>query len=309
MTLLELIKAVEGVAKMQPAVKMIVPEDIFRLSNEMSAKYGVFAWTQGAHSVDVGSGMAVYTLTLFYVDRLLEDKSNAVEIHSVGVETLANIVRGVVETGDVFSVSGTNGSGRQVVTTEEDGILKIREEKERGGFWKQVSFRLGSDGFGFGTFENGTELIVTVPEGAELEEAKASLGAGEMRLDGLKVSRKTEIETGAGTAVLTNFAGNGETDLSCGTGELEVTGFLNGEISVSCGTGSVLLMLGEEEKDYSFRVSCGIGEVRVGDRSYSNLGSEVKSLLPGAANELDISCGIGQVTVVFTGNEVSEIRE
>lgn len=215
----------------------------------------------------------------------------------------------VVETGDVFSVSGTNGSGRQVVTTEEDGILKIREEKERGGFWKQVSFRLGSGGFGFGTFENGTELIVTVPEGAELEEVKASLGAGEMRLDGLKVSRKTEIETGAGTAVLTNFAGNGETDLSCGTGELEVTGFLNGEISVSCGTGSVLLMLGEEEKDYSFRVSCGIGEVRVGDRSYSNLGSEVKSLLPGAANELDISCGIGQVTVVFTGNEVSEIRE
>ena len=43
MTLLELTKAVEGVAKIQPAVKMIVPEDIFRLSNEMSAKYGVFA--------------------------------------------------------------------------------------------------------------------------------------------------------------------------------------------------------------------------------------------------------------------------
>ena len=108
MTLLELTKAVEGVAKLQPAVKMIVPEDIFRLSNEMSAKYGVFAWTQGAHSVDVESGMAIYTLTLFYVDRLLEDKTNAVEIHSVGVGTLTNVVRGVVDNGDVWVDTALN---------------------------------------------------------------------------------------------------------------------------------------------------------------------------------------------------------
>lgn len=108
MTLLELTKAVEGVAAMQPAVKMIVPEDIFRLSNEMSARYGVFAWTQGAHSVDVENGLAVYTLTLFYVDRLLEDKSNAVEIHSVGIDTLTNIVRGVMDFGDIWVDSSLN---------------------------------------------------------------------------------------------------------------------------------------------------------------------------------------------------------
>lgn len=108
MTLIELTKAVEGVAAMQPAVKMIVPEDIFRLSNEMSARYGVFAWTQSSHSVDIENGIAIYTLPLFYVDRLSEDKSNAVEIHSVGIDTLTNIVRGVIDSGDVWVDTALN---------------------------------------------------------------------------------------------------------------------------------------------------------------------------------------------------------
>lgn len=93
MTLQQVIKAFEVVASKQPSVNMIVQNDIFRLNACADAKYGVFAWTQGQHSSSVDSSMIVYAFTFFYVDRLKSDLSNQIEIQSVGVDVLDNILR------------------------------------------------------------------------------------------------------------------------------------------------------------------------------------------------------------------------
>ena len=93
MTLLELIKAMEVVASKQPSVKMVVENDIFRLNALADARYGVFAFVQGQHSTSVDSNLVTYAFTLFYVDRLKDDKSNQIEIQSVGIQTLDNIIR------------------------------------------------------------------------------------------------------------------------------------------------------------------------------------------------------------------------
>lgn len=93
MTLLELIKAMEVVASKQPSVKMVVENDIFRLNALADARYGVFAFVQGQHSTSVDSNLVTYAFTLFYVDRLLNDRSNQIEIQSVGIQTLDNIIR------------------------------------------------------------------------------------------------------------------------------------------------------------------------------------------------------------------------
>ena len=87
---------VEGVARQQPSINMIVQNDVFRINSAPSLKYGVFAWTQGQHTGKV-NGMTSFSLTLFYVDRLLEDKSNQLEIQSVGCETIGNILRQLEE--------------------------------------------------------------------------------------------------------------------------------------------------------------------------------------------------------------------
>lgn len=92
MTLAQLIQTIEKVAMLQPSINMIVQNDIFRINSAPSLKYGVFAWTQGQHSGNV-KGMQSFSFSLFYVDRLKEDKSNQVEIHSVGCSTLSNILR------------------------------------------------------------------------------------------------------------------------------------------------------------------------------------------------------------------------
>ena len=93
MTLKEAIKVIEVVASQQPSVNMIVENDVFRLNAKADARYGVFAWLQGQHSASIDSNTLSLQFTFFYVDRLIEDKSNQLEIQSVGIQTLDNILR------------------------------------------------------------------------------------------------------------------------------------------------------------------------------------------------------------------------
>lgn len=93
MTLLELIKVMEAVAINQPAVSMLVRDDIYKLNKCPSCRYGVFAWTEGTHRASRQGDVMTYAFTLFYVDRLNADRTNLTEIHSVGCEVLGNILR------------------------------------------------------------------------------------------------------------------------------------------------------------------------------------------------------------------------
>ena len=99
MTLLELIHPIESIASNQPSIKMVVENDVFRLNDRADAKYGVFAFVQGQHSSSIESNWINYTFTFFYVDRLKNDKSNQIEIQSVGIQTLDNIIRALDENG------------------------------------------------------------------------------------------------------------------------------------------------------------------------------------------------------------------
>lgn len=93
MTLKEAIRVIELVASQQPSVNMIVENDVFRLNAKPDARYGVFAWLQGQHSASVDSNTLSLQFTFFYVDRLTGDKGNQIEVQSVGIQTLDNILR------------------------------------------------------------------------------------------------------------------------------------------------------------------------------------------------------------------------
>lgn len=92
MTLEETIRTLEAVALQQQSVAMVIDNDIFKLNAIPNAKYAVFAYTQGEHLTSVSGDLATYRLTLFYVDRLLADKSNQTQIQSTGTQVLRNIL-------------------------------------------------------------------------------------------------------------------------------------------------------------------------------------------------------------------------
>lgn len=92
MTFAQFVEELTRVALRQPSIRTVVANDVFRLNALPSAKYGVFSFTQGQHRVNLDGGYVRYVMTLFYVDRLTEDASNEIEVQSVGISTLTNIV-------------------------------------------------------------------------------------------------------------------------------------------------------------------------------------------------------------------------
>ena len=93
MTLKDTIKAIEWVASTQPSLRMIVRNDIFRLNKCMEARYGAFGWLQNQHTASSDSSLMTFAFTFFYVDRLTNDRSNEIDIQSVGISTLDNIIK------------------------------------------------------------------------------------------------------------------------------------------------------------------------------------------------------------------------
>lgn len=144
MTLLETIRQIERVAAGQPAVNMIVRNDIFRLNSFSDARYGVFAWTQGQHSGNPDDALQSFAFTFFYVDRLTEDKGNEVEIQSVGLDTLGNILRQLADSGMIV--------GDATFTTFNQRFLD-----ECAGVFASVRLQVpavGPCGEGFGDFND-----------------------------------------------------------------------------------------------------------------------------------------------------------
>lgn len=79
----------------QPAVNTVVENDIYRLNGLPAARYGVFAWTQGLHRVDLLSGLTTLKFFLFYVDRVDTGDANEVAAQSDALDVLTNVVRTV----------------------------------------------------------------------------------------------------------------------------------------------------------------------------------------------------------------------
>ena len=104
MTLTQVIHTIELVAGGQPSIHSIVRNDIFRLNTLPDAKYSVFGWTQGQHASDIASSLITYRFTFFYIDRLTHDQGNQVEIQSVGIQVLDNIIR-LLEQNGIYSAS------------------------------------------------------------------------------------------------------------------------------------------------------------------------------------------------------------
>lgn len=123
MTLSDTIRAIETVAAGIPSVSSIVRNDIFRLNTLPDAEYAVFGWTQGQHTATLRSSLVTFNFTFFYIDRLTADKRNQVEIQSVGVQVLDNIIRTLEEQGIIAETPYTFTTFNQRFLDECAGVF------------------------------------------------------------------------------------------------------------------------------------------------------------------------------------------
>lgn len=99
MNLKQLIEILLKVSDMQPAVNHSYEGDVYEINTLSDTEYANIVITQGAHNVD--TDFSEFGFTLFYIDRLTKDKSNKLEIQSLGIEVLKNILSTLEEYYDV----------------------------------------------------------------------------------------------------------------------------------------------------------------------------------------------------------------
>ena len=175
-------------------------------------------------------------------------------------------------------------------------------------------------------FSTGTEdalLTIFIPEGKEFEELTIDVGAAEVKLEtglaatemeltlgagdieGTKLdvdnirARELNLDIGAGHMLLEGITAK-TLDADCGTGEMEIFAADVEKADIDCGVGNVDMQVTGLESDYNYNVDCGIGQVLIGESSYSGLGSS-KQIQNGADKHMDIDCGIGEISVKFLG--------
>lgn len=95
MDLYTTIKTIEDLAAKEPPVASICRNDVYLLNAAKDARYGVFAWTQGTHRITVDGTSYRFAFYLYYIDRLTDGDTNRLEVQSVGVEVLRNVIAGM----------------------------------------------------------------------------------------------------------------------------------------------------------------------------------------------------------------------
>ena len=199
------------------------------------------------------------------------------EIQKLELDIRYGDVRIAVADGDNISVQAENPGTYFKEMVEDGDTLVLLDERPTG--------------------EKALTLTVLLPE-RMLKEISIDLGAGQFSAERLE-AEEVSLDLGAGKGTVNQVTAMDDADFSVGAGELEVALFSGNQLEVDCGTGQLTLCAEGTEDDYNYNLEFGIGSIRLGERSYSGIGGE-ESMDRGAAKDMDIECGIGEVVVTFT---------
>lgn len=144
------------------------------------------------------------------------------------------------------------------------------------------------------------KITLSYPKNLRFKETSIDVAAGtvtmcdEFRTDDLDVSVGAGEFTNAGKISVAN-----DTTITVGTGNVELSELDICNLEADCGIGNVNLGILGKEKDYNYAISCSAGNIDVGDSSYSGLGHEKTINNPGASGEMNLDCGVGNISVAF----------
>mgnify|MGYP000001826752 CR=1 FL=1 len=164
----------------------------------------------------------------------------------------------------------------------EHGRLEVSMKKNWGAYRPQ-----GGD----------AAVYISLPAGTVLEELSADVGTGFLEMEKISV-KEAEIEVGAGQGIITDLEAE-KLKADCGAGQLIMSGNITGDAEIDCGVGEVIYTAQGSSSDYDYEVSSQIGEVMIGDESYSGISNKMK-IDNNAGRTLKAECGIGSIEVIFT---------
>lgn len=210
-----------------------------------------------------------------------------------------------IRTGDTMEVLVTDMYEGAISSYVEDGI------------WYITDSLLGE---GSVHSDYCPDITITVPKDSSFEHMMVYLAAGWMNADRL-TARELHLEVDAGSLKIHHLAaeefltvknGAGEIiiydaaasnlTVEQGVGAIDITGDITGFSTIKGGIGEIELSLtNRPEINFNYKVSGGLGEVEIGDRSIRG-NSENFSFDSDTADYFEIDCGIGRIEIDVDGN-------
>lgn len=163
-------------------------------------------------------------------------------------------------------------------------------------------------------------ISISIPRDAVFEQVDIHLAAGLFQVDRL-TAEDIFLEVDAGSLKIFKLSAEEQLQMKNGVGEINVydakarnlivdngigalsfTGALTGDNKIKSGIGEVELNLTDrDEVDFNYKVSCGIGEVEIGNLNYHG-DVEYVSSDRSDADYFELDCGIGHIEINLAGN-------
>lgn len=217
-----------------------------------------------------------------YVKEFKNIRSLDIEVSYVELEVKKT--KGDVVVVDTSQLSSKLRDALMVKTEERE----LRLESRESNFWNRIR-----------ETKNPGRIVIAIPQDARYDEASFDVGAGRLQIEDISAG-SLKVNVGGGEAVVDRFQAD-ELEAECGAGKMTFSGIVNGAAEVNCGVGEVQLNLTDSQNNYNYELECGIGRLKVGNDSYTGLGSR-RSIDNGANKEVEISCSVGNVEVTFGNN-------
>lgn len=202
----------------------------------------------------------------------------------------AQVSAGAVEVHEDPSLA----DGVRIVVKNVDKRLKLKYYKEAEDGELEITTVKRIHGLTGGHSVGKIELYV--PEGYTFEDVSFDMTAGALYIENIH-TEELSVEVGAGMAEIAGFRAK-EADFDCGTGNIAATGISEDEVNIDCGIGEITYRTTGNETDYNYSLNCGVGDITCGENTYSGI-LKKKKVNNHAAKDMDIDCGIGEVTVTF----------
>ena len=135
--------------------------------------------------------------------------------------------------------------------------------------------------------DNEGTLLIKLPKDTAFESLELDLYGGILQVTKIQAS-DLDLSASAGLIQLSDFQAD-NMDIECGAGEIRISGRVTQDVSAT--------LLGKET-DYDYNLSCGIGDIKVANDSYSGIGREME-LNNGQGKSIQVDCGVGSVNLQF----------
>lgn len=156
------------------------------------------------------------------------------------------------------------------------------------------------------------QLVIYLPESIEIEKVNINsgagvinieslscknltfeIGAGEVKLDNINVSKECKIEGGAGK--LSILSGNiNDLDLEMGVGEVDIYANITGKSDIEAGVGKLNIKLTGEKDSYKIKAKKGLGDIEIDNKKISD-----NEVFGDGDNYIKVDGGVGEIDITF----------